>query len=95
MTNLLKSEKQVLIASDNMIIKVVFVDKYNNPIEDDSRYSDENVLECLNLLAGLCKSMILPVKGDFLDIIDARVEVKNRYFEIKENQTIHIVFDIY
>lgn len=94
MSSLLKSEKQVLIINDFTRLKFVFVDKEGNPIEEENRYGVNHVENLINLLAGMIKNKIYPIKGDVLDEGTDRMEILNRYFEMK-NDVLFIVYDIY
>jgi len=94
MSLLLKSEKQVLIINDFTRLKFVFTDKDGNPIEQESTYGMNHVENLINLLAGMIKNKIYPIKGDILDEGTDRMEVLNRYFEMK-NDILFIVYDIY
>jgi len=92
--NLLKSEKQVLIINNFTKLKFVFVDKDGFPIEEENRYGMNQVENLINLLAATIKTKIYPIKGDILDEGTDRMEIINRYFEIK-NDILFIVYDIY
>lgn len=92
--NLLKSEKQVLIINDFTKLKFVFVDKNGMPIEEEHTYGMNQVENLLNLLSGMIKNKIYPIKGDILDEGTDRMEVLNRYFEMK-NDILFIVYDIF
>jgi len=54
-SNLLKSERQVLIINEFTRLKFVFTDKDGNPIEENDRYGVDHVQNLINLLAGMIK----------------------------------------
>lgn len=91
---LLKSEKQVLIISEFTKLKFVFTDKEGNPIEENDKYGMDHVQNLINLLAGMIKNKLYPIKGDILDEGTDRMIVLNRYFEMKNN-ILWIIYDIY
>jgi len=91
---LLKSEKQVLIINEFTKLKFVFTDKNGDQIEDDNKYGMNHVQNLINLLAGMIKNKIYPVKGDILDEGTDRVEILNRSFEMK-NDVLWIIYDIF
>jgi hypothetical protein len=93
MSNLLKSERQVLIINDFTKLKFVFVDKDGEPIEEENRYSVNHVQNLINLLSAMIKNKIYPIKGDILDEGTDRMEIINRYFEMK-NDILFIVYDV-
>lgn len=90
---LLKSERQVLIINDFTKLKFVFVDKDGEPIEEENRYGVDHVQNLINLLAAMIKNKIYPIKGDILDEGTDRMEIVNRYFEMK-NDVLFIVYDV-
>jgi hypothetical protein len=90
---LLKSEKQVLIINEFTKLKFVFTEQNGEPIERYERYGMDQVQNLINLLAGMIKNKIYPIKGDILDEGTCRMEVLNRYFEMK-NDILWIVYDI-
>jgi hypothetical protein len=91
---LLKSEKQVLIINEFTKLKFVFTDEDGHPIEENNRYGVDHVQNLINLLAGMIKNKIYPIKGDILDEGTDRMTILNRYFEMK-NDVLWIVYDIY
>jgi len=91
---LLKSEKQVLIINEFTKLKFVFTDKDGHPIEENDRYGVDHVQNLINLLAGMIKNKLYPIKGDILDEGTDRMIVLNRYFEMK-NDVLWIIYDIY
>lgn len=93
MSNLLKSERQVLIINDFTKLKFVFVDKDGEPIEEENRYGVDHVQNLINLLAAMIKNKIYPIKGGILDERTDRMEIVNRYFEMK-NDVLFIVYDV-
>ena len=93
-SNLLKSERQVLVINEFTKLKFVFTEKNGEPIDSESSYGMNHVENLINLLAGMIKNGIYPIKGDILDEGTERMEVLNRYFEMKNN-ILFIVYDIY
>jgi len=91
---LLKSERQVLIINEFTKLKFVFTDKDGDPIEESDRYGVDHVQNLINLLAGMIKNKLYPIKGDILDEGTDRMIVLNRYFEMK-NDVLWIIYDIY
>jgi len=91
---LLKSEKQVLIVNEFTKLKFVFTDKEGNPIEENDKYGMDHVQNLINLLAGMVKNKLYPIKGDILDEGTDQMIVLNRYFEMK-NDVLWIVYDVY
>jgi len=93
-TGLLNSEKSVLIINNFTALKIVYVNEKNEYIEEEYQVDEKNTMNILNLLGACWKSKIMPIKGDFLDNINDRFKVKRRFFEIKENDVLFIVFEI-
>lgn len=93
MSNLLKSEKRVLIVNDFTILKVVFVDNEKKPIEREDYHSNDDVDNLLNLLSMCWKNGYLPNIGDTIDDKKGLFSVVNKYFE-SEKDVLTIVFDL-
>ena len=95
MGELLNSEKTVLNVNKFTYLKVVFIDKDDNYLEEDEIVCSDECLEgILNLLAACLKNSTLPISGDYLDFIYDRLYIKKRFFEIKENDDLYIVFEL-
>jgi hypothetical protein len=93
--SILNSEKTVLIIDNNTAIKVVFVDKKGNYIEDGRCFAtDEQLAEILNVFAACYKSGVLPLKGDRLDFGDYVADVVKRSLEIGEENQLYIVYEL-